>query len=79
MARTVTYIYDDNIVHTITINSVSNYSVDAYMSKALVSFLVDTRAVASLICGDIWDIWYKTVSCMHPVGTRLVGVDSIPL
>ena len=46
-------ISEDNNAHTITINSVSNYSVDVYVGNVLVSFLVDTGAAVSLIRGDI--------------------------
>ena len=73
-------ISDDKNAHTIMINSVSNYSVDVYMSKVLVSFLVETRAAVSLIYGDMWDSIKLSVACnIDPVSSWLVGVDGIPL
>ena len=56
-------ISDDNNAHTITINSVSNYSVDVYTGNALVSFFVDTGAAVSLVHGDIWDSIKLLAAC----------------
>ena len=50
------------------------------MGNILVSFLVDTRAAVSLICGDNWDsIKLSATYNNDPVGIPLVGVDGIPL
>lgn len=75
----------DNIqtkeVSTITVNSVSNYSISANVGGVWVSFLVDTGAAVSLIDGNVWDnikSLQDTVT-LNPVATRLVGVDGVPL
>ena len=70
----------NNDVDVIAINSVSNYSVCANLFGNQVSFLVDTGASVSLICGEIWDrIKPPDPPKLIPVNTRLVGADGSPL
>ena len=68
-------------VNTITVGSVSNYSISARIGGAWVSFLVDTGAAVSLIDGKVWDSIKPLKDTVHlnPVTTRLVGVDGVPL
>jgi len=42
-------------VSTITVNSVSNYSINVTIRGVKLSFLVDTGAAVSFIDGKIWD------------------------
>jgi len=61
---------------TITINSVSNYSVPAVVFDSQVLFLVDTGAAVSLISKEIWDhIKPADPPELKPVNMRLVGVE----
>ena len=69
-----------NNVNVIAINSVSNYSVYASLFGKQVSFLVDTGAAVSLICGEIWEhIKLSEPPKLTPIRTRLVGADGSPL
>ena len=45
----------DSDQHIITINSVSNYSIPAFVFDSKVLFLVDTGVSVSLISKEIWD------------------------
>jgi len=65
---------------TITINSVSNYTLHARVFNDNVSFLVDTGAAVSLVSSKVWNrIKPPTVPRMNSVNLRLVGVDGAPL
>ena len=65
---------------TITINSVSNYTLCARIFNDNVSFLVDTGATVSLVSSKVWNrIKPSTAPRMNLVNLRLVGVDGAPL
>ena len=70
----------DNNIHTIAINSVSNYTTDARIFGSRVSFLIDTRAAVSLISTEVWD-YIKPVDDpkLNPLNIKLVGLDGVPL
>ena len=65
---------------TITINSVSNYTLCAHVFNDNVSFLVNTGAAVSLVSSKVWNhIKPSTAPRMNSVNLRLVGVDGAPL
>ena len=71
-------VLNDN-THTIAINSVSNYIMNARVFGGRVSFLIDTGAAVSLMSTEVWDR-IKPVDAprLNPVNIKLVGVDGVP-
>ena len=63
-----------------TINSVSNYTMGAYVFGSRVSFLIDTGAAVLLISTEVWDR-IKPVDApkLDLINIKLVGVDGVPL
>ena len=71
---------DDSDVHAIAINSVSNYSIPAFVFGSQVLFLVDTGATVSLISSEVWNrIKPANPPELKPVNMKLVGVDGSPM
>ena len=64
----------------VNINNISSYFVLGFVYECPLSFLVDTGAGVSLLCGDIWE---KAVprgsACDYQGACRLVGMDGIPI
>ena len=64
----------------VNINNISSYFVLGFVYICPLSFLVDTGAGVSLLCGDIWEKAVPRGSACDYQGTcRLVGVDGIPI
>ena len=64
----------------VNINNISSYFVLEFVYICPLSFLADTGAGVSLLCGDIWEKAVPRGSACDYQGTcQLVGVDGIPI